>query len=73
MDILHQNVTMIETISQASSPPRQTDNGVERLNIAELEWRKMFTEPVNDTSNQRGNREAILSIANQQNNYHWGD
>jgi hypothetical protein len=46
---------------------------MERLNIAQTEWRKIFTQTIDDTGVTSVNREIQLSTTNQCNNTHWGD
>jgi hypothetical protein len=46
---------------------------MEKINIAQAEWRKMFTQTIDDTGITCVNREIQLSLSNQQSNQYWGD
>jgi hypothetical protein len=46
---------------------------LEKLKIAQTEWRKIFTQTIDDTGSQNVNREIFLSADNQRLNRYWGD
>jgi hypothetical protein len=48
-------------------------SAVDRLYIAQTEWRKIITQTIDDTGAAPANREIQLSTTNQRKNYHWGD
>jgi hypothetical protein len=52
---------------------RRTLTVIERLNIAQTEWRKIFSQTIDDTGSQRVNREIQISVENQRSNQTWGD
>ena len=52
---------------------RRTLTAIERLNIAQTEWRKIFSQTIDDTGSQRVNREIQISVENQRSNQTWGD